>query len=114
MSIAAERQWITGEEYGAERRRLIAQGCGYGSPEYRALQQKVSERNDYIWRTYAVPLLPHHPGMWVAVSVDGEVLLAERELDAMKLGGARFGPGNYLLARLVDDRGTRRIGPRSG
>ena len=113
MSIAMERRWITGEEYGAERRRLIAQGCGYGSPEYRALQQKVSERNDYIWQTYAVPLLPHHPGKWIAVSVDGEVLFADRELDAMKQGRARFGPGNYLLARLDEARGARRIGPRS-
>jgi hypothetical protein len=104
--------WITGEEFGEERRRLLDLGYGSDSPEYRALLRRVGERINHLWQSYAVPLLGQHPGKWVAISLGGEVLLAEKELDAMKLGRARFGPGNFLVARLDQARGERTLGPR--
>jgi len=111
-SVTTDSRWITGPEFAAERRRLLDWGYDYNSPEYQELQRRVSERNAYLWETYARPLLLEHPGWWIAVSLDGEVLLADRELEAMKQGRARFGAGNYLLARLDESRGAGQLGPR--
>ena len=108
------RTWITGEEYAAERRRLLDLGYHSDSPEYQALARRVDERNEYLWQTYGLPLLTEHPGRWVAISAEGEIILADREVEAMRLARERFGAGNSCIARLDDARGARRLGPRAG
>jgi hypothetical protein len=105
--------WITGAEYQAERRRLLDLGYGSDSPEYRALARRVDERNDYLWETYGVPLLTKYPGKWIAISPEGEVILADREVDILRLARERFGAGTSCIARLDESRGAHRIGPRA-
>src|SRR5687768_3281692 len=102
MTTATEN-WITGEEFAAERRRLFDAGYKPSSPEYTALTRRVDERDTYLFETYGQPLMASHPGKWVAISLDGEVVLADRELEAMQEGQTRFGPGNFCVSRLQAD-----------
>jgi len=115
MNLETETgQWITGEEYNRERRRLLAAGFGSSTPEYQDLLGRIAERNAYIWTRYGEGLMQTHPGRWAAVNVDGEYVLAESELEAVRLARERFGAASSLIARLDETRGVHRIGPRRG
>lgn len=105
-------EWITGEEFAAERRRLFDAGFGPESHEYRALQRRVRERDDHLIETFGWPLLSRLSGKWLAISLHGEVIDADREVDALVQGRQRFGAANYCVVRLTEDRGAHRIGLR--
>lgn len=107
MSATETRQWITGEEFNQERRRLIAAGHTHESPEYQALLRKVEERNRHLFDDYGKQLIDRHPGKWVAISLEGDVIVADRDVEAMRLGAERFGRGNFCLARLSSPPGNR-------
>ena len=112
MSAETET-WITGQEFHNERRRLIDAGL-YDSPEFRALLRRVGERDEYLFEKHGRPLISEHRGKWVAISVNGEVLIEDREIDAMRKGRERFGSGNFSLARLTDPPGPTLRSPRVG
>ena len=113
MAEATETQtWITGEEFNRERRRLIESGYGSDSAEMASLRQRVRDRNNYIWNTYGPQLMAEHAGKWVAISVTGDFVLGDREVDVIRQAGERFGVGSSCVARLTPDRGTPRLRPR--
>jgi hypothetical protein len=105
--------WITGEEYQRERRRLIDAGL-YESPEFRALLRRVGERDEYLFERHGRPLIDRYPGKWAAISLDGEVVVKDREIEAMTAGRERWGAGNFCLARLADSPGHTLRSPRVG
>jgi hypothetical protein len=105
-------RWITGEEYEAERQRLLASGHKSNSPEYQALLERIDARNDYLFERYGRPLMEQYRGKWAAISLDGSVEINESELAAMRRGRERFGSGNFCLTRLDDIRGHHFQGPR--
>ena len=46
MSVKQEQDWITGEEFGRENRRLIDAGVPDEAPEFEALFERVRLRDD--------------------------------------------------------------------
>ncbi len=100
MSVREHVQWITGSEYGEARRRLISAGLPDDAPEFHELRRRVAERNDYLLERFGRPLAREHPGKWVAISMDGEVIMGDRQVEVLKLANERFGPGNASIRRL--------------
>jgi hypothetical protein len=105
--------WITGEEFAAERNRLREAGFQPASPEYQALLARVRERDEHIWRTYGAPLIEDHAGKWAALSLSGEAVICDSDLEAMRRGRERFGAGNFCLSRLDEIRGHLLVSPRT-
>jgi hypothetical protein len=101
MSIEQERQWITGEEIGRERRRLIEAGVPDDAPEFQALNARVSARDHYLYERYGKPLLETHPGKWIAISLDGQVIFRNTSGETMWAADDAFGQGNYALRKLA-------------
>jgi hypothetical protein len=106
--------WITGEEYAREWRRLREADSAPDSPEMESLLRRIDERDEYLWVTHGEPLLCLHPGKWVAISTEGEVILGDGDLEVSEEADRRFGEYNYYVARLDKTRGAPRIGPRAG
>src|SRR6266540_1425181 len=104
MGVRVRQKWITGEEFGEERWKLIKAGLG-DSPEMVALMDRVLERDDYLWEKYAKPLISEHPGKWAAVSLNGEILIRPTASAAISDGTALFGGGNFVYGRLAAFRG---------
>lgn len=101
MSIGQEQHWITGEEYGREYRRLSELGAGPESADFRALRQRVIDRDDHLFAEYGSPLLATHAGKWIAISADGRVLIRETAADAGWAANDEFGPGNFAVRKLA-------------
>ena len=112
ITSASPQSWITGAEFAAERNRLRKMGLVPHSSEYEALVRRVDERNDYIWESYAAPLLEQHPGNWAAIATTGQFLVGETSWAVEDEADRKFGPGDYYLVKLTPDRGAVRIGPR--
>ncbi len=102
MSIEQEKRWITGEEFGAERRRLIATGVPDDAPEFRELFARVRERDDYLYERYGKPLLESHRGEWIAITLDGQVFLGHDPGEVGWKAVATVGPGNFCVRRLAE------------
>ena len=102
MSIEQEQHWITGEEFGRERRRLIEAGVPDEDPRFRALYDRVVARDEYLYERYGKPYLESQPGKWIAISVDGEVLIRGTSGQAIWAAAERFGDGNFALRKLAD------------
>ena len=100
MSVEREERWITGEEFGRERRRLIEAGVPDDAPEFEALYQRVLDRDNHFFERYASPYLETHSGKWIAITFDGRVLIRERAVDALSDGEASFGDRNFFTRRL--------------
>jgi hypothetical protein len=111
MSIEQEerppRTWMTGEEYGRARRQLIAAGLPADAPEFQQLRRQVAERDDYLFEQYGRPYLETHPGQWIAISLDGQVLIRRSLADAAWDGEAAFGRGNFAARKLADFTGLQ-------
>ena len=105
MGVQERQKWITGPEFGEERRRLMRAGKKHNSPEMQALFARVDERDDELWAKYGEPLIQKHPGQWAAISLDGEVLLRTTSSAAISDGRDRFGAGNFVFGRLAAFRG---------
>src|SRR5688572_7098726 len=101
MSVEQEertqRTWITGEEYGRERRRLIAAGLPADAPEFAKLRHQVAERDEYLFERYGKAYLSTHAGKWVAVSLSGDVLIRDRPGDLIWDADEAFGRGNFSM-----------------
>ena len=105
MSVKAPREFITGEEYGRQRRKLLEEGKGFKSPEMQALVARVIERDDYLWQRYATSLKEKYPNQWAAISEDGEWIVRPTGSEAIAEGTERYGAGNFVYGRLAEFRG---------
>src|SRR5579862_4248509 len=112
MSIEQRHDWITGEEFNRERRRLIDAGVPDRAPEFQALYERLGERDDYLYERFGKPYLESHPGQWIAISADGEVIIHPDPVEVMRESRRRFGPGNASLRRLADPPGFQLLTPR--
>jgi hypothetical protein len=102
VSIEQEQQWITGEELGRERRRLIQSGVSEDDPAFRALVRRVVERDDHLFDRYGKAYLKSHPGKWLAISLDGEVLVRDTAGDLIWAATEAFGGGNFAMRKLAE------------
>src|SRR2546423_808567 len=105
MSIQEPKVWITGDEFGQERRKLLQAGFDDDSPELQRLWGLVHERDEYLWETYAKPLIEQHPGEWAAVSLRGQVVIRRTGAEVHRAAREQFGPANFVYGRLADFRG---------
>jgi hypothetical protein len=105
VGVREKQKWITGEEFGAQRRRLMEAGVQHNSPEMKALFDRVAERDDALWELYAPKLIDTHPGQWAAISTEGDWIICRTSSEASAAGRERFGPGNFAFGRLAPFRG---------
>lgn len=107
MPVKEKTRWITGEEFGEERRRLLLAGFRDDSPEMQRLWKLVEERNEYLWKRYAEPLIDSHRGEWAAVSMDGEIIFAETGSEVQATARDKFGPASFVYGRMAEFRGRK-------
>ena len=111
MSLTQEQNWITGREYGAELRRLVREGANEDDPRVLALHRRVRERDDYLYERYGKQHRVGNEGRWIAISLDGEVILGDTLGDVIHEAHERWGGGNAALRKLADFPGLEWIGP---
>ncbi len=63
------------------------------------IEQKLAEQRR-LYDLYAKRLEPEHTGEFVAISLDGEILLDRRLGDLLKQAIDTFGPDNFAMARI--------------
>jgi len=102
MSIQQEQEWITGEEFHRENRRLIEQGVPDEAPEFQELFRRIQARDDYLFERYGKPYLDTHYRKWIAISLSGEVLIRDTSGEAAWSAAEAFGNGNYSLRKLAE------------
>jgi len=61
---------------------------------------KTNEEMEAIYERYVRPLEGQHWGKFVAVSLDGRVLLGEEELTVFQEALRDFGSGNFVMMRV--------------
>src|SRR5947207_3431326 len=98
MSVQTKTNWITGKEFGDERRRLILAGKS-NSPEMERLRQRARRRDELLWKQYAEPLIEHNRGKFAAVSLDGEVILGRTLSEVGAEATKRFGEANFVAGK---------------
>jgi hypothetical protein len=102
MSIEQEQQWMTGEEIGRENRRLIEAGVPDDAPEFQEFIARVVARDDYLYERYGKQYLDTHPGRWIAISLDGQVIIRDTASQVIWAGSDTFGEGNFSMRRLAE------------
>jgi hypothetical protein len=102
MSIESEQEWITGEEIGRENRRLIEAGIPDNAPEFRELIARVVARDDYLYERYGKPYLDTHFGKWIAISLDGQVIIRDTAGEVSWAASEAFGDGNFCKRKLAE------------
>lgn len=102
MSVRQAEKWITGEEFGAERRRLIADGVPDEDPRFQVLWDRVRTRDDYLYERYGKRHRATHEGKWIAVSLEGDVIIGERPGELIAAANEAFGPGNSSVRKLAE------------
>jgi hypothetical protein len=107
MSVEQHPRWLTGTEIGEERRRLLQAGVPSTAPEFERLWEQVDERDDWLFERYGKPLLASHPGKWVAIGMDGQVIIRETASEVGAAAVEAFGRGNYCKRRLADPPGHK-------
>jgi len=102
MSVKEEQRWITGEELGRERRRLLAANVPDDAPEFQQLIARVAERDDALMERYGRSYLASHYGKWIAISLDGQVLIRDTASELAWAAREAFGGGNFAVQKLAD------------
>jgi hypothetical protein len=102
MSTAVESKWITGEEIGREWRKLAAQAHPLRSTEMKALIGRIDSRDNFLYETYGKRHLESDRNRWIAISVNGEVLIRDTSSEAICDATETFGAGNFAMRRLND------------
>lgn len=59
-----------------------------------------------LYNRYIKPLEKANSGEFAAVSLDGEVILSKRDVEAVKKGLSKFGRGKFILVKI----GAKSIG----
>jgi hypothetical protein len=107
MSLDQKQNWITGEEYGRERRRLLEAGASDDSPEMKELEARVDLRDDCLFEKYGKGYMETHHGKWIAISVDGQVIITDTASELGSIARKEFGPGNFSKRKLNESGGHR-------
>jgi hypothetical protein len=102
MSIEQEERWITGEEIGREYRRLIEAGVSYEAPEFQELFTRITARDNELYERYGKRYLDTQRGKWIAISLDGQVIIRDTAGEVTWAAGEAFGDGNYAKRKLAD------------
>jgi hypothetical protein len=71
-----------------------------------------AERDDRLYERVGKPLEAAHPGEFVAIGDNGEMILGTDELLVAREAIERFGPGNFALRRIGADAEIRWRRPR--
>ena len=101
MKIEQEQQWITGEEIGRENRRLIEAGTPDDAPEFQELIARIAARDNYLYECYGQRYLDTHRGKWIAISLDGQVIIRDTAGEVTWAASEAFGEGNYAKRKLA-------------
>jgi hypothetical protein len=101
------KPWITGEEYGRERNRLIERGVPDDAPEFLELRRRVHERDESLWERYGKAYMESNPGMWIAIALDGRVIIRKTASETIWAAGDAFGDGNFAMRKLAEFPGHR-------
>ena len=64
--------------------------------------QKDAERRR-LYEKYGKPLEANHAGEFIAISMDGEILLGKRDGETLRRALDKFGRGNFAMARVGCD-----------
>jgi hypothetical protein len=100
-----DAMWITGEEFARENRRLIDAGIPDESVEFQRLFARLSERDEQLFDQHGRSYLGTHPEQWIAISLNGEVIVRERLVDLLRESNRRFGAGNAAIRKLSNEPG---------
>ena len=107
MSVEQEQQWITGEEFARENRRLIDAGVPDNAPEFQALLNRVYARDNYLYERYGRPYLESDGGKWIAISMKGDVIIRDTAGETIWAADEAFGAGDFAMRRLAEFPGHR-------
>ena len=66
------------------------------------IEQKLAEQQQ-LYDLYAKHLEPEHTGEFVAISLDGEIILGKREGEVLKRALDTFGRDNFTMVRVGAD-----------
>jgi hypothetical protein len=102
MDVEQQQQWITGEEIGRENRRLIEAGVPDEAPEFRALIDRITARDNYLYERHGKGYLDTHRGKWIAIALDGQVIIRNTSGEVAWAAAEAFGDGNYCLRKLAE------------
>ena len=102
MSIEQQQEWITGEEFARENRRLIDAGVPDDAPEFQALFARARARDDYLYEWYGKQHMADHYGKWIAISPEGEVIIKDTAGQVLAEARDRFGPGAAAVRKLAE------------
>ena len=105
MNTKQEQRWITGEEIGHENQRLIEAGVPDDAPEFQQLIARILARDDYLYEKHGRSYRDTHPDQWIAISLDGEVIIRDTAGAVTWAASEAFGDGNYSKRRLADFTG---------
>jgi hypothetical protein len=107
MSVEQDQSWITREELGREWRRLMQEKVTEDAPAYQEFLRRVLVRDDFLFERYGLPSMETHPGQWIAISLDGQVILRNTSAEAAHAAREQFGGGNHAIRKLADFPGCR-------
>jgi len=102
INIEQAHQWITGEEIGRENRRLIEAGVPDDAPEFQELISRIRVRDDYLYERYGKRYLDTHRGQWIAIALDGQVIIRHTAGEVTWAASEAFGEGYYSKRKLAD------------
>ena len=107
MATTTKQKWITGEEYGRMRRELIERGVADEDPEFLDLRRRVHERDESLWERYGKAYMDSDPGKWIAIALDGRVIIRDTASQTIWAAGEAFGDGNFAMRKLAAFPGHR-------
>jgi hypothetical protein len=102
MSSTTKRKWITGEEYGRLRRELIDHGVPDDAPEFVELNERVHQRDEALWELFGKPYMETYRGKWIAIALDGTVIIRDTASEVVWAGARAFGEGNFAMRKLAE------------
>jgi hypothetical protein len=111
MGIEQEHQWITGEEFGRENRRLIDAGVPDDAPEFQELFARIRARDNHLYERYGRDHLATHQGKWIAISLEGQVIIRDTAGEVTWAASEAFGDGNYAKRKLAEFPGHQLLSP---
>jgi hypothetical protein len=62
-----------------------------------ATHQSLLEQSDMLYERYAKPLEKTQRGKYIAISQDGNTLIADTVFDLMQQAQTTLGPGNFIF-----------------
>jgi hypothetical protein len=102
MDTEHEERWITGEEIGRENRRLIEAGVPDDAPEFQELIARIVARDDYLFERIGKKYLDTYYGKWIAISLDGQVIIRDTASEVTWAASEAFGDGNFAKRKLAE------------